>query len=176
MNETTRIVYCRERGAMWGATATVPDCANASHAHFESEIHRHRTLVALPDGSVVVAASFDPNDPYTREDPPDFGLYFDRHWSPPWQHAQFDWPDFGVPASTADLRNALAGLHERSRRGERVELGCLGAHGRTGTALACLAVLAGVPASSAVAWVRRAHCEKAVETPDQAALVASFGG
>ena len=63
---------------------------------------------------------------------------------------------------------------DRSRRGEVVELGCLGAQGRTGTALSCLAILAGVPASEAIAWVRAAHCEKALETPEQAAFVADF--
>ena len=56
-----------------------------------------------------------------------------------------------------------------------VEIGCLGGHGRTGTALACLAVLAGTPAAEAVAWVRGAYCPKAVETDAQRAFVESFG-
>ncbi len=56
-----------------------------------------------------------------------------------------------------------------------VEVGCLGGHGRTGTALACLAVLTGTPANEAVAWVRANYCAHAVETEAQEALVAAFG-
>jgi len=37
---------------------------------------------------------------------------------------------------------------------ERVEFGCAGGHGRTGTALACMAILDGVPGTEAVAFVR----------------------
>jgi len=51
------------------------------------------------------------------------------------------------------------------------EIGCLGGHGRTGTALACLAVLAGHSPADAVAWVRTHYCDHAVETDDQAAFV-----
>ena len=174
MSETTRIVYCRERGLLWGAAAAAPECIDPAHRHFESEIHRHRTPVVLPDGTEIVAVSFDPNDPYGRDRAPDFGLYLDPRWSPPWSHDHVDWPDFGVPASIDELRRKLGALLERARRGERVELGCLGAHGRTGTAVACMATLAGAPASDAVDWVRTHHCEKAVETPEQAGFVADF--
>ena len=173
--DTTPIIVCRDCGIFWGARADEPGCSDLSHKHSEGQLHRHRTLVVLPDGSRVVAVSFDPNDPYTREVRPDFGLYLDDRWSPPWPHDHLQWPDFGVPTSSAELRSRLSQLLERSRSGEHVELGCLGAHGRTGTALACLAILAGVPASDAVAWVRTAHCEKAVETPEQMAFVADFG-
>jgi protein-tyrosine phosphatase len=79
----------------------------------------------------------------------------------------------GVPDAT-ELRVALEDVLDRSRRGEHVEVGCLGGHGRTGTALACLAVLTGTPPGEAVAWVRATYCEKAVETDEQDAFVASF--
>jgi hypothetical protein len=36
---------------------------------------------------------------------------------------------------------ALELLLDRARAGQRVEIGCYGGHGRTGTALACLAIL-----------------------------------
>ena len=74
----------------------------------------------------------------------------------------------------AELRVALEDVLARSRRGEHVEVGCLGGHGRTGTALACLAVLTGTPPGEAVAWVRAEYCEKAVETDEQHAFVAAF--
>jgi protein-tyrosine phosphatase len=138
-------------------------------------VHRHRTVVVLPDGTEVTAVSFDARDPYARDRPPDYGLYLDSRWQPPWPHDLLDWPDFGVPDDAAPVDTALRALLDRARAGERVEIGCLGAHGRTGTALAGLAVLSGQPASEAVGWVRDNYCERAVETAEQEAFVAGFG-
>jgi hypothetical protein len=45
---------------------------------------------------------------------------------------------------------------------------------RAGTGLACLAVLDGVPAEQAVAYVRRHYHPDAVETPEQIRFVAEF--
>src|ERR1700733_5083401 len=95
-------------------------------------------------------------------------------WRPPWVHDHLDWPDFGVPADPALVATALGSLLDRARAGEQAEVGCLGGHGRTGTALACLAILAGLPAADAVAWVRARYCSKAVETAEQEAFVAGF--
>jgi hypothetical protein len=53
---------------------------------------------------------------------------------------------------------------ERAGAG-RVEVACAG--GRTGTALACLAILDGLPGDQAVAWVREHYAARAVETPWQ---------
>ena len=58
----------------------------------------------------------------------------------------------------------------------RVEIACAGGRGRTGTALACLAVLDGVPAGEAVDFVRRNYDPRAVETPWQKRYVRRFGG
>ncbi|WP_285502026.1 hypothetical protein [Streptomyces sp. NBRC 13847] len=57
---------------------------------------------------------------------------------------------------------------------ERVEVACAGGRGRTGTALACLAVLDGVPAALAVQFVRRNYEAHAVETPWQKRYVRRF--
>lgn len=134
----------------------------------------HRTPVTLIDGTQVVGVTLVAEDPYTRETTPAFGLYLDERWSPPWSHSHVDWPDFKLPRDAAAFRTALEDVHDRARQGDRVELGCWGGHGRTGTALACLAVLAGTPGSEAVAWVRENYCEKAVETPEQEAFVLAF--
>lgn len=136
--------------------------------------HTHRDPVTFADGTTVVGARFLVDDPYARNEAPTFGLYLDKHWAPPWDHTHLRWLDFGVP-DTTELRVALDDLLDRARRGERVEVGCLGGHGRTGTALACLAVLTGTPPDEAVAWVRAGYCEKAVETDEQRAFVAAFG-
>jgi hypothetical protein len=65
---------------------------------------------------------------------------------------------------------------DRARVGERVEVGCLGGHGRTGTALACLAILTGCPSGEAVAWVRANYCADAVETAEQESFVVGRAG
>ncbi len=126
-------------------------CRNGEHAHhgWSSEAHRHLDLVVLADGTRVTAASFDPLAPYARGREPDDGLYLDHRWQPPWDHGHVDWPDFGVPADPGAVAEALRAVLQRSRAGQHVEVGCLGGHGRTGTALACLAVLAGDPAGDA---------------------------
>ena len=62
----------------------------------------------------------------------------------------------------------------RARRGDVVEVGCVGGLGRTGTVLACMAVLAGEPPDSAVDWVRREYKAAAVETSAQEQWVRWF--
>ena len=166
------VVVCPQCHTFWTPGVGEPGCVDPTHAHVEHEVHRHRDVVVLPSGADVVAVSFHTADPYARDETPDFGLYLDGRWQPPWPHAHVDWPDFGVPADEQALVAALREVVHRAQAGQRVEVGCLGGHGRTGTALACLAVLGGVPAGEAVAWVRARYCDKAVETDDQAAFVA----
>ncbi len=137
--------------------------------------HVHRSVVRLPDGTEVTAVSYDAHDPYGRERQPDFGLYLDRRWAPPWSHTHLDWPDFGLfPGDPQAVVDALENLVQRARGGERVEIGCLGGHGRTGTALAWMAVLLGEPGGGAVSWVRSNYCPLAVETEAQEAFVAAL--
>jgi protein-tyrosine phosphatase len=79
-----------------------------------------------------------------------------------------------VPDDAGALRTALLALLDRSRSGNAAEIGCLGGHGRTGTALACLAVLTGTPPDEAVGWVRQQYCDNAVETDAQRTFVEGF--
>jgi protein-tyrosine phosphatase len=76
----------------------------------------------------------------------------------------------------ADPAYAIEVLTEAWRRaqGERVEVACGGGRGRTGTALACLAVLDGLPAPEAIAHVRAHYDKRAVETPGQRRFVSRF--
>jgi hypothetical protein len=68
------------------------------------ERHRHRDPVSLPDGTVIWAVSFDAEAPYERDEVPEFGLYLDTRWDPPWPHEHLDWPDFSIPGNRAELR------------------------------------------------------------------------
>lgn len=83
------------------------------------------------------------------------------------------WPDWWLPFDRADARDALVELWRRAEA-ERVEVVCNGGHGRTGTALACLAVLDGVPNADAVGYVRHHYNPRAVETPWQRRYVMQF--
>jgi protein-tyrosine phosphatase len=130
-------------------------------------------LVELPSGRLVRGRALSKPLPSGPE--PMFGLYLlGRPPDPvPWSVRWIRWPDFRLPSDRDDARAAFAEAWERAAT-ERVEVACGGGQGRTGTALACLAVLDGVPPDEAVAWVRAHYRRRAVETPGQARFVRSF--
>jgi protein-tyrosine phosphatase len=110
---------------------------------------------------------------------PDLGLALgtrrDRaRWVPAWAVTWVDWPDFGTPRDDDAAALAVMAAYEAARSGRLLEVTCTGGTGRTGTVLACLAVLAGHPADDAVAWTRRHHRPRAVETPGQRRWVLRF--
>lgn len=98
---------------------------------------------------------------------PDFGLYLDPQWTPTWPAVLLEWPDLSVPSDRDAADEQIRDAFERARAGEKVEVACIGGHGRTGTVLACMAILAGVPAAEAVEWVRARYCRRAVQEPSQ---------
>jgi hypothetical protein len=83
----------------------------------------------------------------------------------------------GVLTPSPGAAGAGAGLTEAWQRadGERGEIACRGGTGRTGTALACLSVLDGVPAEEAVTFARRHYRHRAVEIRWQRRSVLRFG-
>ncbi|NBM20635.1 protein phosphatase [Streptomyces sp. GC420] len=106
---------------------------------------------------------------------PEFAVYLLGRRPPevPWEARWLRWPDFRLPADRAEARALLGEALLRAGE-QRVELACGGGRGRTGTALACLAVLDGVPPAEAVAYVRRHYDRHAVETPWQSRYVRRF--
>ncbi|NYE69402.1 protein-tyrosine phosphatase family protein [Microlunatus parietis] len=164
--QVSQVVVCPQCRTFWPVGGPAR-CSAPGHDHQRHEVHRHRDIVELPDATRVTAVSFDVTDPYARDRRPDYGVYLDRAWQPPWPHDHLDWPDFGLPTDQEAMITSLRRVLDRARAGERVELGCLGGHGRTGTALAALAVLTGHPAADAVAWTRTTYCPKAIETRAQ---------
>lgn len=146
-------------------------CIDSGHSHQSFEIHLHHSRVVFPDGTAITAVSFDTIDPYARSQQPDYGLYLDRKWEPPWPHEYLDWPDFGVPESSSTAISTLTIMLQRARNGESVEIGCLGGHGRTGTALGCMAILTGCGLDEAADWVRSHYCSQAIETLAQEMFV-----
>lgn len=132
-----------------------------------------RGLLRLPSGRVVRGRGLGEPEPDGPE--PQLGIYLLDEQPPvmPWQTRWVLWPDFGLPSDPAYLRTTL---DEAWRRAEvdRVEVACLGGHGRTGTALACLTVLDGLSADDAVSYVRQHYCAAAVETLQQQDFVRRF--
>lgn len=106
---------------------------------------------------------------------PTLGIYLLGHQPPSvgWESRWLLWPDFRLPA---DEERVLPLLTEAWRRAaaERVEFACAGGRGRTGTALACLAIIDGVPSSKAVSYVREHYDPRAVETLGQRRYVARW--
>jgi protein-tyrosine phosphatase len=130
-------------------------------------------VVELPSGRRVRGRGL--SRPLPEGPLPQFAVYLLGESPAPveWAATWVRWPDFRLPADRTAARAVLVEAWQRSAQ-ERVEIACAGGRGRTGTALACLAVLDGVPAGEAVAWVRARYDRKAVETPWQTRFVRRF--
>ena len=119
-------------------------------------------VVRLPGGALVRGRRL--GDPASSAD---FALVLAAGPVPAWPHRRLRWPDFWVPLDRDDALDALREVRRRALAGERVEVICRGGTGRTGTALAALAVLDGLSPEDTLAWVRREYHRRAVETPWQ---------
>ena len=136
---------------------------------------RHRNFpVEFPDGTIVYASSQHKRN--HDEPAPDLGVYLDWSWQPMGVAYYIDWRDYGLPTTWVGAGKTIIDAFEKAREGLWVEVGCIGGHGRTGTALAAMAVLAGVPADEAVEWVQENYCKEAVETAQQEWWVEWFAG
>jgi protein-tyrosine phosphatase len=133
-------------------------------------------LVRLPDGVVVRGRGL--RNAFSGP-APDRGLYLGgstlraRHTFD-WPHEWIDWPDFWLPRDRSLAVERIRAAHADALAGSMVEVACEGGHGRTGTVIACLAILAGVAPGEAVEWTRGNYDERAVETPWQRAWVKRF--
>jgi hypothetical protein len=130
-------------------------------------------VVRLPSGRLVRGRRLRRGVPAGPE--PTFGLYLLGRVAPAttWEQRWLRWPDFWLPSDREQARRWLVEAWERAAV-ERVEVACGGGRGRTGTALACLAVIDGMPAIEAVTFVRRSYDPHAVETPWQRRYVERF--
>ena len=139
-------------------------------------------VLELPSGRLVRGRSLR-RGPVAAECPADFELIllgsqqaFDGLASDPRAAAEYRWVrwhDFWLPANPHGAAGAFAQAWRRAGS-ERVSVACSGGRGRTGTALACIAVIDGVPPGEAVDFVRRGYNLGAVETPWQKRFVRGF--
>ena len=96
-----------------------------------------------------------------------------------------EWPDMGilpldeirpivkyVVAQTLKFRHGLATGNTSIEK--VIEIGCIGAHGRTGTFMALVLVEYGYSAEEAVRTVRRDYCKHAIESKGQEKMVEEY--
>jgi len=133
--------------------------------------------VTLPNGTVIQARGLSDYVSVDGDRDPDYGLYLDDRWKHrviPWPHVFVDWDDFGLPQDERSLFDAIRHAWEIAQTGASIEVGCYVGTGRTGTTVACLAVLGGVDAANAVVWTRENYDPWAVEGAQQEDLVSRF--
>jgi len=141
--------------------------------------------IELPDGTPVRGRGR--SQPVPPGPSPTYGLYpgpppgvkrrfLDRApaWRPDWPADWIDWPDFRIPRDHEAAAALIEHAYSLARAGQLVEVACVGGTGRTGTVIACMAVLAGHPADDAVRWTREHYRPKAVETPGQRRWITWF--
>ena len=119
--------------------------------------HDGTTALEYPDGVLIYPSSSYSS---TKGPPsiPDYALYLETSRMPYSATGYIPWKDFGLP--TIDFRHTaemIIDAYALAKDGMTVEVGCIGGHGRTGTVLACMAILADIPLDDAVEWVRTNH-------------------
>lgn len=130
-------------------------------------------VLRLPSGRLIRGRAL--RRPLPPGPQPAFALYLLGRRPPPvpWEARWLRWRDFWLPSDRVAAAHALREAWARAAT-ERVEVACEGGYGRTGTALACIAVLDGVPNHEAVTFVRTHYAPRAVETPWQRRFVLRF--
>jgi hypothetical protein len=128
-------------------------------------------VVELPGGRRVRGTGL--RRPRGEAPLPDFAVYLRGRdpLVPDREYRWVRWRDFRLPDSTEQALAALREAHTRAEV-ERVEIACGGGIGRTGTAMAVLAIMSGVAPDDAVAWVRANYHRRAVETRAQRRWIA----
>lgn len=140
----------------------VKDCGNSGK-------HLHQ-VVTLPD-ETVVRCTASRNGSQIKETP-DFGLYADSSWVSlcQWRNEIINWPDMQLPKNLNLAIDQIEDAYRRAEDGQHVDIGCIGAHGRTGTILAIMVLLAtegAMTGKEAIQWVWDKYCKHAIETKRQ---------
>jgi len=86
-----------------------------------------------------------------------------------------DWDDYTAPPVGLDFWQELKTLI-KEKQWKTIALGCVGGHGRTGTAICALMIAHGYSAESAIKNVREIYCKKCVENESQRRYLYELSG
>jgi len=125
---------------------------------------------------------------------PDLGIYFSQSWNEInptatainvpkfsqehslYPNIQVDWTD-GADFETYTLTKLISVTTHYLNKGKKVEIGCFGGHGRTGTFLACLiGKVEGLKGEDAIDRVHKIYCREAIETLKQRNMIKLYLG
>ena len=105
---------------------------------------------------------------------PKFGLYADPVWKTKSRNEFINWPDFNAPSHPKLAFYQIASAYQLALKAN-VEIGCIGGHGRTGTILACMAILdKDLDPDQAIDFTRSTYCNLAIETSSQESYIDLF--
>lgn len=138
----------------------------SSGGYWYGKCRHYAETLTFPNGVKVNASSMN-NTRGAKDPAPDFGLYCDWGWKPTWRNEMIVWPDFNLPTNQQMAAQQIVDAYDRAVDGEIVEVGCIGGHGRTGTALACMGVLAGLTPEESIKYVRKNYCFETLENAKQ---------
>lgn len=133
--------------------------------------------VELADGTVIQASGLSGFISTKGDEQPGWALYLDEQWAHrtiSWPHEILAWRDFSPPPDESELFRAIVRAWSHAKEGLLVEVACDGGTGRTGTVVACLAVLAGIDPAHAVSWTRTHYHRYACEVPEQEQIPEHF--
>lgn len=82
----------------------------------------------------------------------------------------------GCPEKSGPWEAALFEIISHMEQGKTVIVFCVGGHGRTGLALACLLRILEPNIEDSVSEIRRRYCPRAIESPTQEEFVRTFRG
>lgn len=134
-----------------------------------SKCRHEQKPYTLSDGTVILCSSHHHRD---ADMEPDLACYLDGIWTPATVAFHLGWQDYGLPYLSMEKVRVIADeLLAAARSGKRVEIGCIGGHGRTGTFLAVLDLMTQPEGQrDAAATMKRVwaeYCSHAIESKDQ---------
>lgn len=144
--------------------------------------HTKHEELKLGNGVIVGASCGSPREGYDIYIGFCYTMKF-KHQKYPWQlngkdpviEFQYNITDGCAPGKPKEFKKMIQWVIEQLDAGKRIHVGCIGGHGRTGTFLAALVARMKIDPDP-IAWVRKHHCQKAVESESQVKfLVKHFG-
>ena len=139
----------------------------------KARCHTKHKPIKLGNGEIVGGACGSPREGYDIYIGFDYGMKM-THQSFPWDQKddpviefQYRITDMCAPKSPKEFKKMIEWVSDQLDDGKKVHVGCIGGHGRTGLFLAALVSLYEDLTDDPIAYVRKEHCKKAVESQSQ---------